>query len=72
LDGKTIGLFDKQAFRLAQRKNLLERIPHIPRFKVNNARQGFFEREEYERVVSFLPDYLQDFTRFGYLTGWLA
>jgi integrase len=59
-----------QAYRLAVRKKLLEKIPHVPRFKVNNARQGFFEREDFERVVSFLPDYLKDFSRFGYLTGW--
>ena len=27
-----------QALRLAQRKKLLKEIPHIPRFKCNNAR----------------------------------
>jgi integrase len=61
----------KQAFRLAHRKKLIDKMPpHMPRFRVNNARQGFLEREEFERVVSFLPDYFKDFTRFGYLTGW--
>jgi hypothetical protein len=28
----------------------LSRIPHIPRFKVNDAQQGFFKREEVENV----------------------
>jgi integrase len=61
----------KQAFRLAQRKKLIDRLPpHIPRFRVNNARQGFFEPDEVERVIALLPDYFKDFTRFGYLTGW--
>ena len=60
----------QRAFKMAQHKKLVETIPHIPRFRVNNARQGFFEREDFECVVSFLPDYLQDFTRFGYMTGW--
>jgi len=33
-------------------------------------RQGFFERPDLETVVAALPDYLRDFTRFAYLTGW--
>jgi integrase len=36
----------------------------------NNTRQGFFERPDLEAVVTALPDYLRDFTRFAYLTGW--
>ena len=39
-------------------------------FPEHNARQGFFEREEFERVVSFLPLYLHDVLRFTYCTGW--
>ena len=60
----------RQAFMLAQRKNMVEKVPHIPRFRLNNARQGFFEAEDFERVISFLPDYLEDFTRFAYYSGW--
>lgn len=52
------------------RKKLLKETPHIPRFKFNNVRQRFFKREEFERVVTLLPPYLQDFTWFGYMTGW--
>jgi integrase len=33
-------------------------------------RQGFFERPDFEAMVAALPDHLQDFARFGYLTGW--
>jgi integrase len=36
----------------------------------NNTRQGFFERLDLETVVTALPAYLRDFTRFAYLTGW--
>jgi len=36
----------------------------------NNARQGFFEQEEFEMMVSLLPPYLKDVTRFAYHTGW--
>jgi integrase len=46
-------------------------VPHIEKFsEKDNARQGFFEREEFERIVGFLPDYLKDLTRFAYHTGW--
>src|SRR6266571_2808275 len=58
--------------RLAKRKKLLKAdIPHIEKFsEKDNARQGFFERDELERMLTFLPDYLQDITRFAYHTGW--
>jgi integrase len=35
-----------------------------------NARQGFFEADEFHALSRVLPDDLQDFVRFGYLTGW--
>jgi integrase len=60
----------KQAFKLAQRKKLVTAVPHIPRFKVSNARQGFFEQEAVEQVVALLPEYLQDYTWFAYYSGW--
>jgi len=60
-----------QAMRLAKRKKLIMDIPHIEKFsEKDNARQGFFEPEELERVLMFLPPYLQDLTRFAYHTGW--
>jgi len=37
---------------------------------IHNVRQGFFERAQFEAVVSKLPEYLQGFTRFAYLTAW--
>ena len=45
-------------------------ITLIEKFPEDNARQGFFEREEFERVVSFRPEDLQDFARFAYHAGW--
>jgi integrase len=60
-----------QAMRLANRKKLIKDIPHIEKFsEKDNARQGFFEPEELERHLTFLPSYLQDLTRFAYHTGW--
>jgi integrase len=59
-----------QAFRLAVDCRVLTRAPYIRQLPERNARQGFFERAEFESVVSHLPDYLKDFARFGYLSGW--
>jgi integrase len=59
-----------QALRLAQERELLERVPRIRKEPEHNARQGFFEHQEFERVVSLLPEDLQDFARFAYYSGW--
>jgi integrase len=56
--------------RLAKRKKLIDDIPLIEKFREDNARQGFFEKEEVERLVSFLPEDLKDFVWFAYFSGW--
>ena len=60
----------RRALRLAHDRQLLPSIPKVRVLTENNTRQGFFERPELETVVAALPAYLQDFTRFAYLTGW--
>jgi integrase len=60
-----------QAFKLAMRNKEISGAPYIPRLsEVGNERHGFFETADFEAVASHLPEYLQDFTRFGFLTGW--
>jgi integrase len=60
-----------QAFKVAIRNKRLAQQPFIPRLsEVGNARQGFFETAEFESVIAKLPEYLRDFCRFGFLTGW--
>jgi integrase len=59
-----------QALRFAQEKELIERIPRIRKEPEDNARQGFFDHAEFERVVSFLLEDLKDFARFAYYAGW--
>ena len=59
-----------QALRLALKRRRIPSMPSIRHLPENNARQGFFERPEFETLVAALPDYLKDFTRFSYLTGW--
>ena len=60
-----------QAFRLAIERKKLRAAPKIRRLsEKGNERCGFFEKADFEALVEQLPDYLQDFTRFGFLTGW--
>ena len=60
-----------QAFKVAIRNKQLSQAPFIPRLsEVGNERQGFFETADFDAVVAHLPEYLQDFGRFGFLTGW--
>src|SRR5712692_9090002 len=61
----------RRALRLAHDRQLLPSIPKVRVLPENNTRQGFFERPDLEAVVAALPGYLQDFTRFAYLTGWM-
>lgn len=61
----------RQAFKLAIERRRLSSVPVIRHLSEGgNTRQGFFADAEYRSVVDNLPDYLRDFTRFGYLTGW--
>src|SRR5260370_11976420 len=60
----------RRALRLAHDRQLLPSIPKARVLPEHNTRQGFFERPDLEAVVAALPAYLQDFTRFAYLTGW--
>ncbi len=38
--------------------------------ELGNARQGFFELEEVERLAAVLPEHLRDLVWFAYYTGW--
>ena len=60
-----------QAFKLAIRNKQMSQQPFIPRLsEIGNERQGFFETADFEAVVAKLPEYLRDFCRFGFVTGW--
>ncbi len=54
----------RRAYRLARLA-----APHITRLEEKNARQGFFTREEFDRVLVFLPDDLKDLVSFAHITG---
>jgi integrase len=60
-----------QAFKVGMRNKQVSTIPFIPRLsEIGNERQGFFETADFETVVAKLPEYLQDFAHYGFLTGW--
>jgi len=60
-----------QAYKLAIERRRLSNAPVIRHLSERgNARQGFFGDAEFRSVVDNLPEYLRDFARFGYMTGW--
>jgi integrase len=60
----------RRAFRLAMRGSLLSSMPYVPMLKEDNARQGFFEREEFDAILERLPACLHPPLEFMYVTGW--
>jgi len=60
----------RHAFRLAIENKVLSAGPKIRRLKESSPRTGFFGLADFEKTVSFLPDHLQGFARFGFLCGW--
>jgi integrase len=60
----------KQAFTLAVRQGRLTKAPYVPLLREDNAREGFFEQEEFAAVLAHLPKPIDDIARFAYLSGW--
>jgi integrase len=60
----------KHMFRLAVDAGKLMTRPKIKLLQEDNARQGFFERHEYDTVLRHLSDELQPVVTFAYITGW--
>lgn len=44
-------------------------VPKFPRFKENNTRKGYFEREDFLRIRQELPEHLRPVMTFAYSTG---
>ncbi len=62
----------RRAFNLAARATppRVARVPYISTLQENNARQGFFEYEDFEKVRCALPEDLRPLVTFAYHTGW--
>jgi integrase len=60
----------RTALKLAADDGRLSALPPFPTVKVDNARQGFVEPADFERLWTELPAELKDYARFLYLSGW--
>lgn len=60
----------KRGFRLARRNIPALVVPHIPMLKEMNARQGFFEPADLERIMAALPKHIRPVIRALHVTGW--
>lgn len=60
----------RRAFRLAKKSRKIGEVPEFELFPLDNARKGFFERVNFERLMLELPDYLRPAFHAAYLTGW--
>lgn len=59
----------RRMFYLAKEDGKLRDVPAFPMTKESRPRQGFFEREQYERLFAELPDYLRLPFSIGYFSG---
>jgi integrase len=59
-----------RALTLAVEDMRLPRKPKIPSIKVDNARKGFFEWDQFKRLLKHLPHYLRPVMQFAFYTGW--
>lgn len=62
----------RRAFRLAQRSGtvLANEVPVFPTLRASDARKGFFEREDHERLRAALPPDAGDLAEFLFWSGW--
>jgi integrase len=60
----------KRMFRLLLHDERLGKVPNIPMPSEGKPRQGFFERDEVDRLLPHLPDWLRPPVAFAYHLGW--
>jgi len=60
----------KRMLALAVHQKLLPSVSKLRSLTFENARTGFFERAEYETLLTHLPPYAQPVVTFLYFTGW--
>ncbi len=59
-----------RAYSLAVNEGRLSRKPVVPMLPEDNARKGFFEKDELDRILPHLPAPIDEMARFAYMSGW--
>lgn len=59
-----------RAFRLAAKARKVNARPEMSMLRLDNARAGFFEAEQFRAVLKHLPPHLRPIVITGYYTGW--
>jgi len=59
----------RRMFNLAREDGKLRDLPYFPTLKEARPRQGFFEKEQYEKLFAELPDYLRLPFAIGFFSG---
>jgi integrase len=62
--------FLRRGFTLAARAGKVSTTPMMSMLHLDNARTGFFEREQFEAMMRHLPDHLKPVAQVAYYTGW--
>ena len=62
--------FLRRGFTLAARAGKVSTAPLMSMLHLDNARTGFFEREQFEAVFRHLPAHLRPVLQVAYRTGW--
>lgn len=62
----------RRGFKLAAQTSppRVDNVPFFPHLKEASARKGFFERDEFEKVLAHLPAYLKAPLTVSFITGW--
>ena len=58
-------------FNFAKERELIDDVPYFPILgtKVDNKKEGFFERDQFEKLLKRLSEHLHQFVKFLYATG---
>jgi integrase len=59
----------RAAFNIARKSGLVHYVPHFPMPKENDARQGFIEKPQFDKLLEHLPEHLYPLVHFLYSTG---
>ena len=60
----------KRMFRLGERAGRVAQRPYVPMLREDNVRKGFFQHDEFRRMLHHLPEALRPVIEVAYVTGW--